>query len=162
MTTPKLPNSIVSSEDLKSAIAEIKRYASWFSAASIKARVTGKPATEQLEINDAAKTLILAATEGNLLTQKILDELITALEAQLASAPRVTITLAGVPSGGLKKSLAAWCRLNMSPIALVDVRFNATILGGMVVQYGSHIYDWSFRRQILTARHKFPEVLRHV
>jgi hypothetical protein len=32
----------------------------------------------------------------------------------------------------------------------------------MVVVHGSRIYDWSFRRQILATREKFPEVLRNV
>jgi F0F1-type ATP synthase delta subunit len=50
----------------------------------------------------------------------------------------------------------------VAPNMLVDFKFNSTMLGGMVVQYGSHIYDWSFRQRILDARDKFPEVLRSV
>ena len=50
----------------------------------------------------------------------------------------------------------------VAPDVLVNFQFNATILGGMVVRYGSHVYDWSFRRQILAKRDTFPEVLRRV
>jgi F0F1-type ATP synthase delta subunit len=91
-----------------------------------------------------------------------LDKLIETLEDYGTSAPIITITLAAPAPNSLKKTLIDWCRKNIAPNALIDFRFNATMLGGMVVQYGSRIYDWSFRRQILAARDKFPEILRNV
>jgi F0F1-type ATP synthase delta subunit len=78
------------------------------------------------------------------------------------SAPHITLTLAAPAPNGLKKTLISWCRDNIDKNILVDFKFNATILGGMVVVYGSRIFDWSFKRQILAAREKFPEVLRNV
>jgi F0F1-type ATP synthase delta subunit len=78
------------------------------------------------------------------------------------SAPRVTVTLAAPAPNSLKQTIALWFRENIAPNTLVNFKFNSTILGGMVVVYGSRIYDWSFRRQILVSREKFPEVLRNV
>jgi F0F1-type ATP synthase delta subunit len=74
----------------------------------------------------------------------------------------MTITLAAPATTGIKKQLTAWCRDNVAPDVLVRFEFNQTLLGGMVVRFGSHIYDWSLRRQILDGRTKFPEVLRNV
>ena len=74
----------------------------------------------------------------------------------------MSITLAAPAGAGLKRTLAEWCRQNIDENLLVHFDFNATLLGGMVVNYGSRIFDWSFRRRILEDRAKFPEVLRRV
>ena len=158
----KLPDTVLSAQDLKALIQDVQNYARWFSQNSIKAKVTGQMPAEPLVVSDAAAALIAEAAKDKPLDTASLDALLKSLQALESSLPRVTITLAAVPSGNLKKSLAAWCRQNISANILVDFRFNATILGGMVVRYGSHVHDWSFRRQILAARSKFPEVLRHV
>jgi F0F1-type ATP synthase delta subunit len=70
--------------------------------------------------------------------------------------------LAAPPSNGIKKTLVAWCRKNIATDILVNFDFNSTLLGGMVVRYGSHVFDWSFRRKILEEHSKFPGVLRNV
>jgi hypothetical protein len=99
---------------------------------------------------------------GQALTSANLDELVLELQDIIDMAPTITITLAAPASAGIKKSLVTWCRANIAPDALVSFGFNATLLGGMVVRFGSHLYDWSFRRQILQNRAKIPEVLRRV
>lgn len=158
-----LPNNISSLQDLKSLIMEVRGYARWYSAESIKSKVSGPaPVAGGFTVSETAASLIKTAVSDQGLNQKALDELISSLTALENTAPKVTVTLAGVPSGSLKKSMVDWFRNNLAPEILVDFKFNATILGGMVVQYGSHIYDWSFRRSILSNRSKFPEVLRHV
>ena len=70
--------------------------------------------------------------------------------------------MAGPAPAQLKQKIVEWCRKNIDGDILVDFRFNATLLGGMVVKWGSHVYDWSFKRQLMAARAKFPEVLRNV
>jgi hypothetical protein len=159
---PKLHDSLSSRQDLKSAILEIRKYAHFFTQSSIKKQVVGNAAVEQPPISAAAADLIKQWQADKPISQKSLDELVAALENFAASAPNITITLAAPAPGQLKKELVAWCRQNITPDVLVDFSFNSTILGGMVVRYGSHIFDWSFKRQILAARDKFPEVLRHV
>jgi len=157
-----LQNNIYSPQDLKALIMEVRRYGRWFAQTSVKTHVTGTASKEPLAISEAAVALIREVAEQQPLSQKVIDELIKSLEALEAASPRITITLAAVPGNKLKKVLVEWCRKNIDSSILVDFRFNATILGGMVVQYGSHVYDWSFRRQILAARGKFPGVLRNV
>lgn len=155
-------DNISSPQDLKAIILEVRRYAKWFSQASVKNQVAGTKATEPLIISAAAAALINESANEKPVTTKSLDELIAGLEAMEAGSPRIVITLAAAPGVGLKKKLADWCRQNIASNILVDYRFNSTILGGMVVQYGSHVYDFSFRRQILAARGNFAEVLRRV
>ena len=156
-----LQDSVSSPQDLKAIILDIRKYAHWFTQYAIKLRVSGSIAIEPPAVSQVAASLIngLPKDEQN---QKGLDELIKSLEALEATSPHITITLAALPPNSLKRTLVAWCRENIEPNILVDFRFNSTLLGGMVIQYGSHIYDWSFRRQIMTARGSFPEVLRRV
>lgn len=157
-----LQNTVFTPQDLGALIAEIRSYSRWFAQASIKSQVTGKAPVESLTISEAAGGLIREAAAGQPISQKMLEGLIVTLENIEKTSPRITITLAGIPGNALKKTLTDWCRKNVSPDILVDFRFNATILGGMVVQHGSRIHDWSFRRLILANRAKFPEVLRRV
>ncbi len=157
------PQSNISSpQELKAIIVEVRRYAHWYAQNSVKLHVTGNGSTEQFVISPTAIELIKDWSVQKPLSEKSLDELIATLENYESKAPRLTITLAAVPPNDLKKTLVEWCREHVAPNVLVDFRFNSTLLGGMVVRYGSHVYDWSFRRQILAARDRFPEVLRRV
>jgi hypothetical protein len=157
-----LQNHIYTQQDLKAAIIEVKKYNSWFNQASIKMRVTKNNNYELPEISPVATIIINEWLEGNPPSQKNLEALVVALEDYEATAPRVTITLAAPPPNSLKQTITTWFRKNVDENLLVNFKFNATILGGMVVSYGSHVYDWSFRRQILASREKFPEVLKNV
>ncbi|MGH7157436.1 MAG: F0F1 ATP synthase subunit delta [Candidatus Saccharimonadales bacterium] len=157
-----LQNSVVSRQDLKALILEVRRYGQWAAQNSVKDKVLGKSDLTRPQISLAASQLITQWADGKNLTQKSLDELVTELEDYEATAPYVSITLAAPPPNALKQQLVSWFRDNVRPDILVDFKFNSTMLGGMVVSCGSHVYDWSFKRQILAARDKFPEALRHV
>jgi hypothetical protein len=139
-------------------------YSKWLASYSIKQRVSGG---ENQPIAPPSLSALATSMLGGLhdrhnLTQASVDKLISDLEAIDVVAPRIHFTFAAAPSNGLKRTFVSWCRDNLSHDILVSFSFNATILGGMVVRYGSHIFDWSIRRQILANRAKFPETLRHV
>lgn len=158
-----LPSNIWSPEDLKELIGDLKRYARWLAAYAVKERVAASAAKQQPPtLSPTAIELLNGLHAKQALTQPGVDKLIADLQAVQVVAPQVNFTLAAPPSNGLKKTLVTWCRETIGHDALVSFDFNATILGGMVVRHGSHIYDWSFRRQILANRNKFPEVLRRV
>jgi hypothetical protein len=159
---PSVLSNISTPQDLKALTIEVQRYARWFAQASIKSRVSGAATAETLAISEAAVKLIKDTAGIKPLDQNMLDNLVVSLQALEASTPHVTITLAAAPGSKLKSTLVEWCRKNIEPNILINFKFNATILGGMVVQYGSHVHDWSFKRQIMAARGKFPEVLRRV
>lgn len=158
----KLDESVSSLQDLRGLVMEIHEYQRWFSHNAIKKQVHVRTTTKPPELTPAAKAVLREWCAGKELTVKSLDELIKTLEDYGRKAPSITITLAALPSAGLKKTLVGWCRENVSPNIMVDFQFNSTLLGGLVVRSGSHVFDWSFRRQILAERNKFPEVLRRV
>ncbi|MEP7204775.1 MAG: F0F1 ATP synthase subunit delta [Candidatus Saccharibacteria bacterium] len=158
----RLPDSVCSSQDLTSLLLEIRDYGRWFYHNGIKQRTNTKHAVLPPFLSPAGLELVRSCSGARLLDQPSLDKLIEQLETYEKNAPYLTITLAAPPSGDVKQTLVAWCRTNIGPDVLVTFQFNATLLGGMVIRIGSHIFDWSFRRQILAARDRFPEVLRSV
>lgn len=162
MKLNNLQDNVFTPQDLKALTMEVRRYARWYAQASIKAKVTKAAPEKPVAISEDATKLIREVAAEQPLSQKVLDDLLITLDNLEKTLPHITITLAAIPGNALKKTLTEWCRKNVSPDILVDFRFNATILGGMVVQNGSRIHDWSFRRAILANRTKFPEVLRRV
>lgn len=160
--TLKLPDSISSSQDLTSLQLEIREYARWFAHDAMKQRISGKSTTNSPVLSPAANEMLRTAGGSKSLSQHDLDNLIKTLDAYKRSASTMTITLAAPPTSDIKQTLVGWCRQNIAPDVLVTFQFNSTLLGGMVVRYGSRVYDWSFRRQLLAARANFPEVLRRV
>lgn len=156
-----LPPAVSSPQDLQILVLELRQYAEWLRDSEIKQRYSTAQQLPVPQVSEAGVQLLRQAPRGAT-AELTVEGLVTLLETCQATAPSLTITLAAPASAGLKRTLTAWCREHVSPQALVDFRFNGTLLGGMVVHCGSHIYDWSFRRQILANRHVFPEVLRHV
>jgi F0F1-type ATP synthase delta subunit len=158
----KLPEDISTPQDFKSVILDTQKYAHWYAQNSVKQQLPSVKADEPPVISESTINLIKQLVGEKTLNKNSLDELIANLKSLEASLPRITITLAAMPTSSIKKTLVSWCRENIASDILVDLRFNSTLLGGMVVRYRSHIYDWSFRREILAARERFPEVLRRV
>jgi hypothetical protein len=158
----KLPPSVASVQDLTSLTIEMREYSKWYAHEEIKKRVDAKHTSPAPVLSKSASELLREWKSIQKIDRQSLDLLITTLEDYGKKATNITITLAAAPSSGIKTSLVAWCRENLAPDIMVSFQFNATLLGGLVVRHGSHVYDWSFRRQILAARNTFPEVLRSV
>ncbi len=158
----KLSSDIVSSEDLKALMNEIAVYAKWFRHNEIKMHITNQQATGRPMLSDAAADMLEQAAKPGKLTANMIDELLKELNAQFKAMPRVRITLAAMPTGAVKHKLAGWCRDNISPTLLIDFRYNASILGGMVVNLGSRTYDWSFRSRLMESREKLAEAFSSV
>jgi len=157
-----LQNNITTTQELRAVIMDMRKYAKWYSQTRIKHQVVGAQEVEPYQMSPHALEILKQAAGGQPVSQPLLDDILTTLTKLEGSAPKVTITLAALPSNKLKQTLGNWFREHTDPETLVDFKFNATILGGMVVQYKSRVYDWSFRSKIVDARSKFPEILRHV
>lgn len=157
-----IPDTVASAQDLAIVIRDIQAYATWASRELIKQKVAGKSTGAQPAVSKEASQVISTWSGGKPLTQDSIDSLVTALEQYKKTAPSITITLAAIPSGDVKTKLVAWCRKEINRSILVSFRLNRNILGGMVVAYGSHVHDWSFRRRLLETKTQFSEVLGNV
>lgn len=158
----RLPDSVASSQDITALQMELRDYARWFTHETIKQRAHATHKSDEPVLSSACKELLASQGGNKELNRNSLDALIKELEHYNRTAAVITLTLAAPATSTVKASLVSWCRANIAADILVNFQFNATILGGMVVRYGSHVFDWSFRRKILAQRDKFPEVLRNV
>jgi len=158
----KLPTSIVSLNDLMDLIAEISSYLSWYNHQQIKSKVSKKASKDQYNLSPTAANLIRDSLANKQITSKDIESLIAKLKQLKDKSTTVTITLAAIPSPGIKKTLTSWCRDNISDKALINFNFNREILGGMVIKTNNHIYDWSIRRQLIASKDKLAEALSHV
>ena len=141
---------------------EVHEYANWYAHESVKAQVKAKESSPSPTLSSSTLELLRNWKAEQQISGESLELLIKTLEQYVSNSPTMTITLAALPTSSLKTALVNWCRTNVAPDILVSFRFNTSLLGGMVVQYGSHIFDWSFKRKILENRKIFPEVLRRV
>ncbi|CAN5412248.1 hypothetical protein BH10PAT4_BH10PAT4_0930 [soil metagenome] len=157
-----LPDTITSLQDLTALILEIREYTKWYSHDAILQRVSKKRRTKPFDLSASAEDILRQWEKLQPINVRSLDELLDMLNLYKNTAPTLTITLAAPPTNDIKHTLISWCRKNIAPNVMVAFGFNSTILGGMVVHYGSRIFDWSFRRKILDGRQAFGEVLRRV
>lgn len=157
-----LPPSIISPHDLSRLEIELHEYSNWFSHNAIKQHVNVSRGTPMPGLSTDAITMLRSCSQNGTINQQILDSLLVSIKQLSNHAPSLTITLAAPAGNETKQALTAWCRANIDPNILVSFKFNATILGGMILRCGSHIFDWSFRRGVLNNRYKFAEVLRRV
>lgn len=158
-----LPASIVSAQDLTMVIREIQDYTAWATHEIIKQKAgSRRPLAPAPELSLAATELISAWGKTKGTSADSYRQLTEALERIAKSAPTITVTLAGPAPQPLKEQIVGWCRNNLSGNILVTFKFNRTILGGMVVRAGSHIYDWSLHRKLHDNGAAFTEVLSRV
>lgn len=158
----KLPEHISSPQDLTALILEVREYARWYEHETIRRRSgTTSPSTQPV-LSPTTATLLRAISGGISLQPKQLEEVIATLLQYKKTSPVITLTLAAPVTAAVKATLTAWCRQELSPNVLVSFESNRTLLGGMVVRYGSHVHDWSHRRALLSSTVSMSEVLNHV
>ena len=158
----KLTEDINSAEDLKAVIEEITEYRTYFRHTQIKSKFKNGVSRGDPDLSVAAVELMTQAKGTKPITLPEIDQLLTELEKLYAKAPKIRVVLAAAPTPAIKKTLSQWIRKNIAELILIDYRFDSTILGGMIVIFGSHIYDWSLRREILASKDKLNEILAHV
>lgn len=158
----KLPEEINSAEDLKAVLEELRDFRTYFRHSEIKAKSGKNHTSDGPDLSMAAAKLLSQAKNKKQLTMSELEQLLSELELIYSKAPKIRIVLAAAATPPVKKRLADWIRSNISDQAFIDFRYDSTILGGMIIACGSHIYDWSLRREIIASKDKMKEVIAHV
>lgn len=87
-----------------------------------------------------------------------LETLAKNLTDLLEHAPVAHLLLAAMPGRALRRQIVEWFRAEINPLALVTFTARGDIGGGLVLQTGSHVYDWSFRRAIIDNRSRLTEI----
>lgn len=87
-----------------------------------------------------------------------LENLQTELDKLLINSPVVHLILATLPSRTLRRQLTVWFRTQVHPAALLTFAVRTDIGGGIIIQAGSRVYDYSFRSKILANKQRIGEI----
>ncbi len=159
----ELSSWLYSSTRLILVINELQTYANWYGHEDIRGRVgLGIQVENAPKLSVASLELLADIQKEQTITGATFDELIAALQKIREEAPTITMVLAGIASEPVKQRLVGWVRQEISHQALVTFQCDSTLLGGLVVRMGSHVYDWSFRKKILDQKDEFTKVLNRV
>lgn len=157
-----LPDTLTSREEVIGVVREVHQFAAWVQQVGIAKKAGASLDLPEPQLSAITRALLIDYKKQHGLASKDLDVLTSELERLHKTATTLTVTLAAPATSEVKAELIRWVRTNLGQNILITFQFNSTILGGLIVRCGSHVYDWSFRSRILNERHKFAEVLSRV
>jgi hypothetical protein len=157
----RLPLDLYSPEQLSAIIIELRGHISSLRDASVRAKASHTATSEP--VHTSALLLGVLRESGVSPTDQPADEkLLKELEAIRNKAPAVHLMMAALPNRDLKRKLTDWFRAEIHPYTLLTFAVRADIGGGVIVQAGSHVYNWSFREQILNHKSRISEIYHSV
>lgn len=148
----KLPVDIYSPDSLSATLFELSTYVSNLRDAGVRAKNGAKPEPP------AALAHVLDLLDTDPTNLEKLEKLSKDLEAHLLKAPVVRVTLAALPGNAMKRQITSWFRSQISSDVLLTFVARADIGGGIVVQAGSHVYDFSFKRLLVANKARLAEI----
>jgi hypothetical protein len=152
-----LPIDVFSPDQLSGIVVELQTYRGKLRDAAVRAKATKTKATELPELSDPLANLLRnsgAATDDTVALEAIYKELQTILK----DAPVMHFTLAAAAGRTLKRQLTVWFRTQVHPHSLLTFAIRSDIGGGMLLQAGSHFYDYSFRDRLLANKQRLMEI----
>lgn len=157
----RLPVDLYSPDQLSAVILELRAHTSALRDAAVRAKTTGATITAPAHTS----ALLLGALKGagvSTTDQAGAEKLLRELEAIRDKAPAVHLMMAALPNRDLKRKLTEWFRSEIHPYTLLTFATRADMGGGVIIQAGSHVYDFSFRQQILGHKARISEIFKSV
>ena len=156
--TLTLPPQLASRQDIARLRTEVERYQAWSRQYQNAARRDIQYQSEQPALSDTASSLIRAWVHD----KKSIDQLVSEIETIRKSAPSMTVTLASPPPASVQQQLVGWIRTHIGESMLVEFRWNSRLIGGMIIQTDTAMFDWSHRRLLMSSRDKLAQRLQNV
>lgn len=154
----KLPNSVVSADDLQLLILEVKKVIDLSREQTLRKSSSSVP---ELEISSPLRELIGLKPGDSIPGVQKMTELEKWLEQTKGVAPQVYLTLPGVPGQKQKTELIVWFRSQIDPNALLAFEYNRGLAGGFAIRLGSQVFDYSFRHALLSNSSAMVKVMKH-
>jgi hypothetical protein len=156
----RLPLDLYSPEQLSAVIIEFRGYIGELRDTAVRAKAlhatAGAPHASALLMG------VMHESGVNATDQPEAEKLLKELEAVRDKAPAAHLMMAALPNRDLKRKLTEWFRTEIHPFALLTFATRADIGGGFILQAGSHVYNYSFREQLLTHKHRIAEIYNSV
>jgi len=156
----QLPVDLYSVDQLSAVILELREYSSQLRDAAVREK-SGHTAKEPPHVS----ALLLGVLHGAGIRQgnrAELETLVKELETLRAKANVAHVTLAALPNRTFKRQLTVWFRAEVDPAMFLTFAMRSDIGGGVIVQAGSRLYDFSFRRALLANKQRIAELFGNV
>lgn len=152
----RLPIDIYSPDQSSGLLLALHEYIEAVHQAAVKAKVENQ-SVPRPEMPTAVESL--ATGSGVDVTNlQALDELYKQLDAALQKAPTMHLTVSAIPGRTFKRQMTVWFRTQIHPMTLLTFSARSDIGGGIVLQAGSRLYDYSFRQRILANPKRIGEL----
>jgi len=158
MTELSLPPDVYSPEVLSIVMMELRDHILQATQAATKARVTNATTTAERPHLSAQLRAVLATAGVKEDDLARLQTLSTQLEDLRKQAPVVHLLLTALPNRPQKHQFVQWFREHIHPHLLLTFATRSDIGGGVIVQAGSHVYDFSFREQLIHNKKRIGEL----
>lgn len=145
--TIKLPERLVSWVDLSRVTRELKNLDDWLNQAKLRGgqAVSTPKTTSTLEELAAVNTI-------SLLDKSHRKKLLELLEAFSKQAPKIHMSFAVEPSAVFLNRMIIWLRANISPLILLEIGLQPTIVAGCTVRTRNKLFDMSLRNRFYDQR----------
>lgn len=160
-TNITFPDRLVGLVELSRVIRELEMLNESLHQASIRtpgSKPASLPKTSKL-LDETAELNKVSLLDG---TQR--EQLLALLKACHEHAPKIHISFAGEPTAKFTSSLVNWMRQNISPIVLVQIGLQPTIIAGCVVRTTNKQFDMSLKKRFIESRpilvQKLSEVVK--
>ncbi len=158
----RMPNDLYSPDQLSAIILELRSYLAQLHDGAVRAKTAHTPMEAPATHLSALLMGVMHGTGITTTDSAEAEKLLKGLEAIRDKAPAVHLMMAALPNRTLKRQLTAWFRAEVHPYTLMTFAVRMDIGGGVVMQAGSHIYDFSFRQQILGNKQRISEIFAGV
>lgn len=152
-----LPVDVSAPDQLSSLIAELQKYRGKLRDAAVRAKAAKAKSVELPEASEALLGLV-KGSGVNIGDASALEALNKELSQILKTAPVMHMTLAASAGRTLRRQLTVWFRTQVHPHSLLTFSIRSDIGGGMMLQAGSHFYDYSFRDRLLANKSRLMEI----
>lgn len=155
----ELPPAVYSPQLLESVVYDLQVYLDWYRQTKVKRQVGAKPLAEP---SHSAETVVVIESymQGKTPTLEALEALLGELKG--VRLPEVHITLAALPNHTQREALVTWFRSNITPHLLVTFVADRNLGGGVVVRTPNHVFDFTWKQQLLGRRDKLAEIVKRV
>lgn len=160
MTDFQLPAAVYSPQLLESVTYDIEQYLEWYRQSAVQKKVGTKVATAEPTHSAETVLVIEAWLVGKTPTVETLEALVAYLKG--LDLPQVHVMLAALPNRAQREQLVNWFRTNVSPHLLLAFVADRNLGGGIVVRTPNHVYDFTWKQQLVAGRDKLGEIIKHV
>lgn len=157
----ELPPEVYSPHLLESVIYDLETYTDWYRQTRVQQKV-GATGVAKAEPDHSAETeLVIRRHFGDQNpTLETLEGLLAELRA--LNLPQIHIKLAALPNHEQRRQLVTWFRTNISRHALLTFVADRNLGGGIVVRTPNHVYDFTWKQQLMGGSAKLAGIIHRV